>query len=341
YLSERRVCMVCGDDASGCHYGAVTCGSCKVFFKRAAAGKQNHLCASRNDCTIDKLRRKNCASCRLKRCFMSGMSLKAATRALVVAIPPALSSFHSLLSVLQTIEPTVVNAGHDHSQPDSPTLLLTSLNELGERQLVSVVRWAKALPGFRDLHVDDQMSVIQLSWMGVMVFALGWRSYTLTNCSLLYFAPDLVFNDERMQLSSMYEHCVRMKLLSQRFYMLKVTEEEFLCMKALVLFSIMPVEGSRSQRCFDELRTSYIKELDRLASHYGETTRRQRLFQLTQLLDYLQSVVRKLHQFTYDLFIQAQALQTQVNFPEMIAEIVSVHVPKILSGVVKPILFHA
>ncbi|KAM3612391.1 uncharacterized protein V6R79_007902 [Siganus canaliculatus] len=387
YLSDRRVCQVCGDDASGCHYGAVTCGSCKVFFKRAAAGKQNHLCASRNDCTIDKLRRKNCASCRLKRCFMSGMSLKgrrlkgagqarngeeeqhvapwgpgehgerpgkqdvilesgsAAVRAqtsqgLVLGIPPTLRSCFSLLSVLQSIEPAVVNAGHDHALPDSPASLLTSLNELGERQLVTVVRWAKAIPGFRDLHVDDQMSVIQLSWMGVMVFALGWRSYTLTNSSLLYFAPDLVFNDERMQISSMYDHCVRMKLLSQRFYMLKVTQEEFLCMKALVLFSIMPVEGLKSQRCFDELRTSYIKELDRLASHYGETTRTQRLFQLTQLLDYLQSIVRKLHQFSYDLFIQAQSLQTRVNFPEMISEIVSVHVPKILSGMVKPILFH-
>lgn len=43
---------------------------------------------------------------------------------------------------------------------------------------------------------------------------------------------------KRMKLSSMYEHCVRMKLLSQRFCMLKVTQEEFLCMKALVLFSI-------------------------------------------------------------------------------------------------------
>ncbi|XP_076594989.1 progesterone receptor-like isoform X2 [Chaetodon auriga] len=387
YLSDRRVCQVCGDDASGCHYGAVTCGSCKVFFKRAAAGKQNHLCASRNDCTIDKLRRKNCASCRLKRCFMSGMSLKgrrlkgagltrngeeeqppapwgprvrtersglkdvmlepgsAAVRAqlsqaLALSIPPTLRPCLSLLSILQTIEPAVVNAGHDHAQPDSPASLLTSLNELGERQLVTVVRWAKAIPGFRDLHVDDQMSVIQLSWMGVMVFALGWRSYTLTNSSMLYFAPDLVFNDERMQVSSMYEHCVRMKLLSQRFCMLKVTQEEFLCMKALVLFSIMPVEGLKSQRCFDELRTSYIKELDRLASHRGETTRTQRLFQLTQLLDYLQSIVRKLHQFTYDLFIQAQSLQTRVNFPEMISEIVSVHVPKILSGMVKPILFH-
>lgn len=263
-----------------------------------------------------------------------------ASQALVLAIPPTMRSCLSLLSILQAIEPAVVNAGHDPAQPDSPASLLTSLNELGERQLVTVVRWAKAIPGFRDLHVDDQMSVIQLSWMGVMVFALGWRSYTLTNSSMLYFAPDLVFNDQRMQVSSMYEHCVRMKLLSQRFCMLKITQEEFLCMKALVLFSIMPVEGLKSQRCFDELRTSYIKELDRLASHRGETTRTQRLFQLTQLLDYLQSVVRKLHQFTYDLFMQAQSLQTRVNFPEMISEIVSVHVPKILSGMVKPILFH-
>lgn len=58
------------------------------------------------------------------------------------------------------------------------------------RQIMSLF-----LTGFRDLHVDDQMSVIQLSWMGVMVFALGWRSYTLTNSSMLYFAPDLVFNE--------------------------------------------------------------------------------------------------------------------------------------------------
>ncbi|XP_015238214.1 PREDICTED: androgen receptor-like [Cyprinodon variegatus] len=54
----------------------------------------------------------------------------------------------------------------------------------------------------------------------------------------------------------------------------------------------------------------------------------------------LMKVVRKLHQFTYDLFIQAKSLHMQVNFPEMISEIVSVHVPKILSGMVKPILFH-
>lgn len=62
-------------------------------------------------------------------------------------MPPTLRGTPSLLTVLQTIEPDLVNAGHDHALPDSAESLLTSLNELGERQLVAVVQWAKALPG--------------------------------------------------------------------------------------------------------------------------------------------------------------------------------------------------
>lgn len=64
--------------------------------------------------------------------------------------PKTSLTFHSqlvFLSVLESIEPEVVNAGHDHAQPDSAAALLTSLNELGERQLVKVVKWAKGLPG--------------------------------------------------------------------------------------------------------------------------------------------------------------------------------------------------
>ncbi|XP_023363561.1 androgen receptor isoform X2 [Otolemur garnettii] len=36
YFPPQKTCLICGDEASGCHYGALTCGSCKVFFKRAA-----------------------------------------------------------------------------------------------------------------------------------------------------------------------------------------------------------------------------------------------------------------------------------------------------------------
>uniref|UniRef100_A0A8C4I6I3 Androgen receptor n=1 Tax=Dicentrarchus labrax TaxID=13489 RepID=A0A8C4I6I3_DICLA len=363
FFPPQRMCLICSDEASGCHYGALTCGSCKVFFKRAAEGKQKYLCASKNDCTIDKLRRKNCPSCRLRKCFEAGMTLGARklkkigqqknleedhpiqepVEVIQNISPKSGLNFNSqlvFLNILESIEPEVVNAGHDYGQPDSADTLLTSLNELGERQLVKVVKWAKGLPGFRNLHMDDQMTVIQHSWMGVMVFALGWRSYKNANSRMLYFAPDLVFNEHRMHISTMYEHCIRMKHLSQEFLLLQITQEEFLCMKALLLFSILPVEGLKSQKYFDELRLTYINELDRLINYRMTTNCSQRFYQLTRLLDSLQMTVKKLHQFTFDLFVQAQSLPTKVSFPEMIGEIISVHVPKILAGLAKPILFH-
>ncbi|OWJ99508.1 AR, partial [Cervus elaphus hippelaphus] len=287
------------------------------------------------------------------------------------------------LNVLEAIEPGVVCAGHDNNQPDSFAALLSSLNELGERQLVHVVKWAKALPGnidgpwvssgaaavpeilspaesqtslrpsvlsltiasvlspgFRNLHVDDQMAVIQYSWMGLMVFAMGWRSFTNVNSRMLYFAPDLVFNEYRMHKSRMYSQCVRMRHLSQEFGWLQITPQEFLCMKALLLFSIIPVDGLKNQKFFDELRMNYIKELDRIIAckRKNPTSCSRRFYQLTKLLDSVQPIARELHQFTFDLLIKSHMVS--VDFPEMMAEIISVQVPKILSGKVKPIYFH-
>ncbi|XP_027791672.2 androgen receptor isoform X1 [Marmota flaviventris] len=366
YFPPQKTCLICGDEASGCHYGALTCGSCKVFFKRAAEGKQKYLCASRNDCTIDKFRRKNCPSCRLRKCYEAGMTLGARklkklgnlklqeegdtssagspteepAQKMTVSHIEGYECQPIFLNVLEAIEPGVVCAGHDNNQPDSFAALLSSLNELGERQLVHVVKWAKALPGFRNLHVDDQMAVIQYSWMGLMVFAMGWRSFTNVNSRMLYFAPDLVFNEYRMHKSRMYSQCVRMRHLSQEFGWLQITPQEFLCMKALLLFSIIPVDGLKNQKFFDELRMNYIKELDRIIAckRKNPTSCSRRFYQLTKLLDSVQPIARELHQFTFDLLIKSHMVS--VDFPEMMAEIISVQVPKILSGKVKPIYFH-
>ncbi|OPJ74296.1 hypothetical protein AV530_016389 [Patagioenas fasciata monilis] len=52
-----------------------------------------------------------------------------------------------------------------------------------------------------------------------------------------------------------------------------------------------------------------------------------------------EQIAKDLHQFTFDLLIKAHMVS--VDYPEMMAEIISVQVPKILSGKVKPIYFHA
>uniref|UniRef100_A0A452ULA3 Nuclear receptor subfamily 3 group C member 2 n=1 Tax=Ursus maritimus TaxID=29073 RepID=A0A452ULA3_URSMA len=265
-----KICLVCGDEASGCHYGVVTCGSCKVFFKRAVEGQHNYLCAGRNDCIIDKIRRKNCPACRLQKCLQAGMNLG----------------------------------------------------------------------GFRNLPLEDQITLIQYSWMCLSSFALSWRSYKHTNSQFLYFAPDLVFNEEKMHQSAMYELCQGMHQISLQFVRLQLTFEEYTIMKVLLLLSTIPKDGLKSQAAFEEMRTNYIKELRKMVTKCPNNSGQswQRFYQLTKLLDSMHDLVSDLLEFCFYTFRESQALK--VEFPAMLVEIISDQLPKVESGNAKPLYFH-
>ncbi|XP_048087099.1 glucocorticoid receptor isoform X2 [Alosa alosa] len=366
--AAHKICLVCSDEASGCHYGVLTCGSCKVFFKRAVEGQHNYLCAGRNDCIIDKIRRKNCPACRFRKCLMAGMNLEARkTKKLnrlkgvqqqqqpAVAAseltPPVLPEARplvpkampqlvpSMLSLLKAIEPDTVYAGYDSTLPDTSTRLMTTLNRLGGRQVISAVKWAKALPGFRNLHLDDQMTLLQCSWLFLMSFGLGWRSYQQCNGNMLCFAPDLVINEERMKLPYMADQCEQMLKISNEFVRLQVSNDEYLCMKVLLLLSTVPKDGLKSQSVFDEIRMSYIKELGKAIVKREENSSQnwQRFYQLTKLLDSMHDMVGGLLNFCFYTFVNKTL---SVEFPEMLAEIISNQLPKFKAGSVKPLLFH-
>uniref|UniRef100_F6VT45 Nuclear receptor subfamily 3 group C member 2 n=1 Tax=Macaca mulatta TaxID=9544 RepID=F6VT45_MACMU len=265
-----KICLVCGDEASGCHYGVVTCGSCKVFFKRAVEGQHNYLCAGRNDCIIDKIRRKNCPACRLQKCLQAGMNLG----------------------------------------------------------------------GFKNLPLEDQITLIQYSWMCLSSFALSWRSYKHTNSQFLYFAPDLVFNEEKMHQSAMYELCQGMHQISLQFVRLQLTFEEYTIMKVLLLLSTIPKDGLKSQAAFEEMRTNYIKELRKMVTKCPNNSGQswQRFYQLTKLLDSMHDLVSDLLEFCFYTFRESHALK--VEFPAMLVEIISDQLPKVESGNAKPLYFH-
>ncbi|XP_078276174.1 nuclear receptor subfamily 2 group C member 1 isoform X5 [Rhinoraja longicauda] len=66
-------CVVCGDRASGRHYGAVSCEGCKGFFKRSIRKNLVYVCRGSKDCVINKHHRNRCQYCRLQRCLVLGM----------------------------------------------------------------------------------------------------------------------------------------------------------------------------------------------------------------------------------------------------------------------------
>ncbi|KAI6175425.1 hypothetical protein M3Y97_00687300 [Aphelenchoides bicaudatus] len=68
-----ELCVVCGDKASGRHYGAVSCEGCKGFFKRSIRRKLGYVCRSNKDCPVTKFHRNRCQFCRLRKCLASGM----------------------------------------------------------------------------------------------------------------------------------------------------------------------------------------------------------------------------------------------------------------------------
>lgn len=66
-------------------------------------------------------------------------------RSLVPKSMPQLTP--TMLSLLKAIEPDTIYSGYDGTLPDTSTRIMTTLNRLGGRQVVSAVKWAKALPG--------------------------------------------------------------------------------------------------------------------------------------------------------------------------------------------------
>jgi nuclear receptor subfamily 1 group I len=71
---EDKICGVCGDKALGFNFDAISCESCKAFFRRnAPKGLGYFKCPYDEKCKMDLSNRRFCKRCRLKKCFEIGM----------------------------------------------------------------------------------------------------------------------------------------------------------------------------------------------------------------------------------------------------------------------------
>uniref|UniRef100_A0ABD2XF01 Estrogen receptor n=1 Tax=Trichogramma kaykai TaxID=54128 RepID=A0ABD2XF01_9HYME len=263
-IMPRRLCLVCGDVASGFHYGVASCEACKAFFKRTIqasnfTGNIEYTCPASGECEINKRRRKACQACRFQKCLRQGM-LKEGVRldrvrggrqkyrrstdpyvpgksitleANLGSSGYAESMNNKMVEALIACEPDMLQVSNLSHTMDPDQRFLGQLSDLYDRELVGIIGWAKQIPGFSNLPLNDQMRLLQSTWAEILTFSLAWRS--MPNTGKLRFAQDFTL-DERLAREchclELYSHCMQMVDRVQR---LSLSREEFYVLKALIL----------------------------------------------------------------------------------------------------------
>uniref|UniRef100_A0A8R1ID34 Nuclear receptor domain-containing protein n=2 Tax=Caenorhabditis japonica TaxID=281687 RepID=A0A8R1ID34_CAEJA len=80
-MYQKELCVVCGDTATGHHYGVLSCEGCKGFFRRTVHRHLKYTCHkgeactfSYENCATNKSSRTRCQACRFQRCLEMGMN---------------------------------------------------------------------------------------------------------------------------------------------------------------------------------------------------------------------------------------------------------------------------
>ncbi|XP_015792177.1 steroid hormone receptor ERR2 isoform X1 [Tetranychus urticae] len=328
-LSPKRLCLVCGDTASGFHYGVASCEACKAFFKRTIQGNIEYTCPAQSDCEINKRRRKACQACRFQKCLRMGM-LKEGVRLdrvrggrqkyrrnaespyAVATLPPKNTTLeeNKFVTALICCEPETLLV-NDSTYKDRWTAYSKSpsdktvciLGDLVDRELVATIVWAKQIPGFSDLALNDQMKLLQNSWAEILSLSLAYRTHQHFSSSCysasmplkqLIFASDFVMDEtqsKQAKAEEMFNSCVK---LVKRLNQLRIAKEEYLVIKALLLTNVdIQLENSQSVQKLRDTLLIALQECVSALRPYNSVHHLSQLLLCLPLLRQIDGITRR------------------------------------------------
>ncbi|CAC5390734.1 NR3B3 [Mytilus coruscus] len=318
----KRLCLVCGDIASGYHYGVSSCEACKAFFKRTIQGNIEYSCPANWDCEITKRRRKACQACRFQKCLRVGMLREGVrldrvrggrqkykrtvdSQPIIQHILPMVKKAcievceNKILTQLGSIELQLdkLYANPDPDLQGDEIRFLAAVSDLADRELVITISWAKQVPGFCNLSLSDQMNLLQHSWLEILCLNLVYRSCPYT--SYIRFAEDLQLNpDESKQCQCSLELDNLTRKLAKKFTNMGVTKEEYLLLKAMTLCNTdVVIENSEAIKALqDRLQDALLEYVKNRYS--GNLRRVGHLYMLLPSLTHMKLLTK---QYWFDI----------------------------------------
>ncbi|VDN56776.1 unnamed protein product [Dracunculus medinensis] len=196
--SAKHICAICGDRASGKHYGVYSCEGCKGFFKRTVRKDLTYTCRENRNCIIDKRQRNRCQFCRYRKCQNMGMKREG-----LVFLPMAVQEERqgSRMEIRKILNAQLISSqmeaestsNYNVEMPpesiagaeEASEALLNSIKiesnnpsscESVQWQVMRIIDWALMIPSFGDIPVEDQSRLIHAGWNELILADIAFRS---------------------------------------------------------------------------------------------------------------------------------------------------------------------
>ncbi|XP_066569082.1 retinoic acid receptor RXR-alpha-A isoform X2 [Amia ocellicauda] len=246
----KHICAICGDRSSGKHYGVYSCEGCKGFFKRTVRKDLTYTCRDNKDCLIDKRQRNRCQYCRYQKCLAMGMKREAVQEERqrskdrneneVESTSSANEDMpvEKILEAELAVEPKTetyieTNLGMPSNSPNDP---VTNICQAADKQLFTLVEWAKRIPHFSELPLDDQVILLRAGWNELLIASFSHRSIAVKDGILLATGLHVHRNSAHSAGVGAIFDRVLTELVSKMRDM-QMDKTELGCLRAIVLFN--------------------------------------------------------------------------------------------------------
>uniref|UniRef100_A0A336N4B2 Nuclear receptor subfamily 2 group B member 4 n=1 Tax=Culicoides sonorensis TaxID=179676 RepID=A0A336N4B2_CULSO len=296
---SKHLCSICGDKASGKHYGVYSCEGCKGFFKRTVRKDLTYACREDRNCIVDKRQRNRCQYCRYQKCLMCGMKREAVqeersrgSKANVKVEESYPTSTMKDLTVERILDAEqksetmngdnalpYLRVGSSSMVPAEYKGPVSHLCQMVNRQIFQLVDFARRLPHFNTLQKADQIMLLKSGWNELLIATVAWRSVEYIEPdesvnimgsqerrwkqpSLMCIGPNFTLHRNSANQANVTPIFDRILTeLSIKMKKLALDKTELACLKAIILLN-SDLRGLQAKTGIDELREKVYSSLE-------------------------------------------------------------------------------
>ncbi|CAM9903494.1 unnamed protein product [Bubo scandiacus] len=250
-------CKVCGDRSSGKHYGGLRLRWGARDFSSGASGRnRTYVCKSGNQVALY---------------FRGHKEESGGAPHFPAAALPAPRLLHRRLPAgaprpgagRRCRHPREAGSGgpgaayppkYPHEVNGTPMYLYEvateSVCESAARLLFMSIKWAKSVPAFSTLSLQDQLMLLEDAWRELFVLGIAQWAIPVDANTLLAVSGMNGDNTDSQKLNKIISEIQALQEVVARFRQLRLDATEFACLKCIVTFKAVPTHSGSELRSF-------------------------------------------------------------------------------------------